>query len=331
MPDNASQQWSRKGRLWKIILLNLIVIIVGIHLVAYQRESARWAGHPYPEAKKSLIKANFGLLYGRFLTSIPGINEKSLIMRPIKSLTDHYVEEAMRYIPDTDGEKEMYWYVFRWGYIVWTAKGTVLNRNEAYSNDEVRQILDEMWPVLEGIGTKEIKDPIFIEMRYAALGNIAQLYFVNQPLFHIDWEAREFDWPVLWKDEVIAERNQKLFHWLVNLEKLYAEKYPEIVKKADRDPNRPIERNKRFQLASGSILAHQIVTGKYRNNPDFCNFDKDIYLKYYLDTRGYLLNLMKSPETSAAKKEELKYFIDKKVDKLLTNACKNLSISQDDN
>ncbi|WP_298086199.1 hypothetical protein, partial [uncultured Campylobacter sp.] len=98
----------------KLLLIALIALIVGNALM-YVNQRSEWLydGQPYPKAKEWLIGANFMMVYGNFLTKLPFVDEKSLIVQPVLALQDYFIKRWKENLPDDDAEKYADWYVFR--------------------------------------------------------------------------------------------------------------------------------------------------------------------------------------------------------------------------
>jgi len=115
--------------------LLLIALVVG-HIGMYVNKRSEWLydGQPYPKAKEWLIGANFMMVYGNFLTKLPFVDEKILIVQPVLALQDYFIKRWKENLPDDDAEKYADWYVFRlMMYIMNTSGSTVLYANNKYS------------------------------------------------------------------------------------------------------------------------------------------------------------------------------------------------------
>ena len=115
--------------------LLLIALVVG-HIGMYVNQRSEWLydGQPYPKAKEWLIGANFMMVYGNFLTKLPFVDEKILIVQPVLALQDYFIKRWKENLSDDDAEKYADWYVFRlMMYIMNTSGSTVLYANNKYS------------------------------------------------------------------------------------------------------------------------------------------------------------------------------------------------------
>jgi len=303
------------------------IIFIGFNVGFYKEERAEWVNdnHPYPAAKEYLVKANMCLAYGLLLTSLPFADEETFFVRSIIKLQHYFVEKAKEHIPDTDAEKEMYWYVFKHTYIIRKSKKVYLRHG--YSYDQVREILDEMWPVIEGIAEKDLKDPEFIEMRFGAFGNLAYLYSVNEPIYWYDEKTKNVDMNKAYKDTGKTERIYKLFHYFLKIDSLYKTEYPKVY---TRRGNVEID-NFTIHMLTKWILNHQISTNSYKKNRGFCDPGRNIYLQYYLASREFLFNELNEPDcteltTAHIQKNILTPWIDKKIDRV----CENLNLTKEE-
>jgi len=312
-------------KVWQVLIFALLIFFVAVNIMAFLNESKKWANHPYPEAKQYLVKANIVFGYGVMLTQLPFVNEKSIIMKPIKILLNHYVEEAKKHIPENDAEREMYWYVFRYYFIQKHARSVNLDGNNTYSTDEIKKILDEVWQVIEGISTKDIRTPLFRELRYAGMGNLSSMYLVNEKAYYENWHI--FNVTDSYKNDEKILRYYRLFGYLVKMDNFYKDKYPEIVRKHG---NQMID-NRNYYRCTSRILGYEIFTQKYKANNEFCNPEKNMYLKYYLDSRKYLVDFVENKNSDELKVNQTKkYVLNRDNENQISEVCTQLNIKKED-
>ena len=165
----------------KLLLIALIALIVG-HIGMYVNQRSEWLydGQPYKKAKEWLIGANFMMVYGNFLTKLPFVDEKSLIVQPVLALQDYFIKRWKENLPDDDAEKYADWYVFKLMiYIMNTSGSTVLYGNNKYSFEETIEFNEKAWETIENMIKYEAKDKMFQEIRYATFNNSSVIFAKN--------------------------------------------------------------------------------------------------------------------------------------------------------
>lgn len=222
----------------KLLLISLIALIVGNTLMyVNQRNEWLYDGQPYPKAKEWLIGANFMMVYGNFLTKLPFVDEKSLIVQPVLALQDYFIKRWKENLPDDDAEKYADWYVFR--LMMYIASDRIYLFMK-YDMDEVKKINEKAWETIENMVKYEAKDKMFQKIRYAAFNNSSVIFSKNVLANWSDIKNKNGQKLVNIKNETKSqdvkqhERLIKLREYIKYMNALYSSKYPEIYNKAKK-------------------------------------------------------------------------------------------------
>ena len=320
----------------KLLLISLIALIVGNTLMyVNQRNEWLYDGQPYPKAKEWLIGANFMMVYGNFLTKLPFVDEKSLIVQPVLALQDYFIKRWKENLPDDDAEKYADWYVFRlMMYIMNTSGSTVLYGNNKYSFEETIEFNEKAWETIENMVKFEAKDKMFQKIRLAAFNNLSIIftnnftaYWIKNPLYskpkskNYRSDESQVNIPKMLKDVKQHERLIKLREYIKYMNALYSSKYPEIYDKARKADTAEYLENKRIHVIASQILYWQIRTNRHANIDGFCQTDKNEYLKDYIETRKWFLA---NEDDLKAKGVSIKSTVIKSVDDKIKEVCEGV-------
>lgn len=302
----------------KIALITLIVGHAGMYIT--QRSEWLYKDQPYRKAKEWLIGANFMMVYGNFLTKLPFVDEKSFIVQPVLALQDYFIKRWKENLPNDDAEKYTDWYVFRlMAYIMNTSGSTVLYGNNKYSFEEVIKFNEKAWETIENMVKYEAKDKMFQEIRYAAFNNLSIIFTTN---FLVYWAQKKQNELII-KDVKQHERLIKLYDYIKYMDNLYSSKYPEIYNRAKKAEASEYFENERLHRITSQILYWQILTKRYQKIDDFCQADKNMYLKTYMDTISWFL---KNEEYLKTKDIDSRTKIKAWSKNKLKETCKNLNL-----
>ncbi|WP_445142196.1 hypothetical protein [Campylobacter sp.] len=81
------------------------------------------------------------------------------------------------------------------------------------------------------------------------------------------------------KDVKQHERLIKLYDYIKYMDNLYSSKYPEIYNRAKKAGASEYFENERLHRITSQILYWQILTNRYKKIDDFCQADKNMYLR----------------------------------------------------
>ncbi len=309
----------------KLLLIALIALIVGNALM-YVNQRSEWLydGQPYPKAKEWLIGANFMMVYGNFLTKLPFVDEKSLLVQPVLALQDYFIKRWKENLPDDDAEKYADWYVFR--LMMYIASDRIYLFMK-YDMDEVKKINEKAWETIENMVKYEAKDKMFQEIRYAAFNNSSVIFSKNVLANWSDIKNKNGRKLVNIKNETKSqdvkqhERLIKLREYIKYMNALYSSKYPEIYNKAKKAEAAEYYENARLHSIVSQILYWQILTNRYANIDGFCQTDKNEYLKDYIETRKWFLA---NEDDLKAKGVSIKSTVIKSVDDKIKEVCEDV-------
>ena len=316
----------------KLLLIALIALIVGNALM-YVNQRSEWLydGQPYPKAKEWLIGANFMMVYGNFLTKLPFVDEKSLIVQPVLALQDYFIKRWKENLPDDDAEKYADWYVFR--LMMYIASDRIYLFMK-YDMDEVKKINEKAWETIENMVKFEAKDKMFQKIRLAAFNNLSIIftnnftaYWIKNPLYskpkskNYRSDESQVNIPKMLKDVKQHERLIKLREYIKYMNALYSSKYPEIYDKARKAKTAEYFENERIHAIASQILYWQILTNRYAKIDGFCQTDKNEYLKDYIETRKWFLA---NEDDLKAKGVSIKSTVIKSVDDKIKEVCEDV-------
>lgn len=311
----------------KILVIVLISLIVGhIGMYIFQRNAWLYKDQPYPKAKEWLIFANFTLLYGNFLTKLPFIDEKSLILKPILKAQDYFVENWKANLPNDDAEKYLDWYIFRLKfYIVNTASSIVLYNNKKYKIDEVKEFHEKAWQSIENIVKYEAKDNEFQEIRYAAFNNLSMI-FVKNLVSHwgqFDYQNSKFhlDIETMLQDNEQHKRLMRLYKYIKDMDNFYLTKYHNFFVKNNVSISAQYYRNLRLYWITQQIL-HWLVSTNMINMRQFCDINSNNYLKDFLQARQWFLENKKLLKEQNAKFSTIENEIFEIANDKIKSVCK---------
>jgi len=232
------------------------------------------------------------MVYGHFLTKLPFVDEKSLIVRPVLALQDYFIKRWKENLPDDDAEKYADWYVFR--LMMYIASDRIYLFMK-YDMDKVKKINEKAWETIENMVKYEAKDKMFQEIRYAAFNNSSVIFSKNVLANWSDIKNKNGRKLVNIKNETKSqdvkqhERLIKLREYIKYMNALYSSKYPEIYNKAKKAEAAEYYENARLHSIVSQILHWQILTNRYANIDGFCQTDKNEYLKDYIESRDWLV------------------------------------------
>lgn len=320
----------------KILVIVLISLIVGhIGMYIFQRNAWLYKDQPYPKAKEWLIFANFTLLYGNFLTKLPFIDEKSLILKPILKAQDYFVEKWKTNLPDNDAEKYLDWYIFRLKiFIMDTANNITLYSNGKYQIDEVKEFHEKAWQTIENLVKYEAKDKEFQEIRYVAFNNLS-IIFVRNLITHwgyFDYQNKTFhlDKKVMLQDAKQHERLMKLYGYIKNMDNFYSTKYHQFFIKNNAEISAQYYRNLRLYELTQQILYWTISANmaNTQNTEIFCNKDSNTYLKDFLQTKQWFLENKEWLKKQGIKNPAAENKISEAVENKIKSVCKNKNLKK---
>lgn len=336
-----------KNKLKKSLQILLLVFLIGgAGMYFTQRSTWIYKGQPYPKAKEWLIPANMTLVLGVFLSKLPFVDERSLIMQPLFSLQDFFIRKWQENLPDNDAEKYTAWYVFKlMPHIMETGGGIVLYSSKKYSFDDVVRFNELSWKTIKNMVKYSAKDKEFQEIRYAAFNNLSALfvtnftaYWLHNPLlggFSSDIDKSKFENRYLTKDTYVNSTNMLndtkqhkrlivLYEWIKKMDKLYASKYPNIYQKIKNHKMAKYWEKSRLLKITYMILDYQITTKQYLNIDSFCTLHNK-YIKDYIKSKRWLLENI---EILKAKNIIIDNMISNKRDEQIQKVCPNIEIKK---
>lgn len=329
---------SFKNKKRKFALLLFIIIFFVGNIGFYIKERAKWIyeGQPYPQAKEWLIPANMMLVYGTILTKLPFIDERSFIMKPIIGLQDYFVKKWQENLPDDDAEKYLGWYIFRLRtYIEPNGGGIILYGSKQYTFSEVRKFNEQSWQTIEAMVKYETKDKEFNEIRLAAFNNLTALFVSNFTAYWVEnpdgigsvlSSESKLNIYKMYQDVRQHERLFKIYKWIKQMDKTYKNKYPKAYANAKNAEASQYWENSRMHELTNAIIEYFITRKKYLKILNFCEVDKNEYLKDYIDSKKWLL---KNEDFLKTKNISLKTTISKRKDKQIERMCPNINIKKE--
>ena len=317
--NKNKKRLTKKGIIFIVIILFFISYIISL----YSLEKEKWVNNnPYPKAKEYLVPANMLMLGTVVLSKVPFIDERSLIMKPLISMQDYYIEKWQENLPDDDAEKYLGWYFFRLNtLIVPNVRSTILYTDEIYSFEEVREMLDKIWFTLEKLHKHKAKDLEFEEMRYTAFLKLSYLYVDNAMAYWYNEREKAVNTYILDNDKKV-ERFIELYDWLQEIDAYYKNNYPEVYEK-----NRStFYDEKRIHQLMVWVLDYYNYANRYKQINGYCDNSKNIYLQEYLTSRSNLLDL--KAKESAMGQNAIDKTLSDFTDKRLNAVCNNLNLKK---
>lgn len=330
------------------LLLFVIIFFVG-NSGFYFKERAKWIydGQPYPQAKEWLIPANMMLVYGTTLAKLPFVDERSFIMKPIIGLQDYFVKKWQENLPNDDAEKYLGWYVFRLRtYIVPNGGGIILYSNKNYSFDEVIEFNEKGWKTIEATLKYEAKDEEFNEIRYAAFNNLSALfvsnftaYWIHNPVpynpDYIDQSILEnryltknsyVDTNTMLSDTKQHARLFKLYEGIKQINTLYKERFPDIYNQSKIEESSAYWENSRLHELADGLIYYLLETEQYKDNPIFCEIEKNSILADYIQSKKWLL---KHEDFLKTNKISIEKTVSNARDEQIQKACPNINLIEE--
>lgn len=272
----------------KLILLLLFPGFIVYILSFYFLEREKWVNdkHAYPEAKKWLVLTNITAFHRGYLSKLPFVDERSLIIQPLTLLQKFFIKKWQDNLPNNDAEKYLSWYLFELNLMILpNVNSVILYGHGIYTRKEVRVMLDKIWFDIEKISMYNAKDKEFNHMRYAAFLNLTYLYVKNAMAYWHDGKTiQSFK---INNDKEKFYRFLKLHKLIKKMDTYYKNNYYHIyvsLKDKRRD-------TKRLHKLLTWILDFYNVNGRYKQVLNYCDENKNIFLKEYLETRNTLLDL----------------------------------------
>jgi len=333
---NENKQNKKMTKRKSFLFLFVIIFLVG-NISFYLKERAKWMydGQPYPKAKEWLIPANMMLVYGTTLTTLPFIDERSFIMKPIIGLQDYFVSKWQENLPDDDAEKYLGWYFFNYmGGIVHNSSSILMYYENRYSYEETREALDKMWYTLEHITQYKAKDKEFEKMRYGAFNNLSLSYvenatiywfFEKKPLIEIYSTAPKqysLDIDMMLKDTEKTNRYILLFEWIDKMDRFYEKNYPKFY----NDSKNNFLENSRMSDLIRQIIFVVYRTKRYQSIDTFCDIEKNKFLKEHIKNRNTLIDFYNNKIYNNAIKEDINIRLKRNADEDFNKICKNLNL-----
>lgn len=304
----------------KKTFLFLVSFFIVYMISTYFIERNKWLTdeQPYLKAKEELIKANMLMIPIKILHKLPFINEKSAILQPLLFWQDKYIKAWQDNLPNDDAEKYLGWYLFRLdSLIIPNLESVILYTGKFYSFEKVRKLLDKIWFDMEKLAKYKAKDPLFEEMRYIAFQKLSFLYASNFISYWND-EDRNFNDKEFKKD--LQKMNNLLeLHKSISKMQNYYKKFNNKIYK--------VGKNDRYDYARTHSLSFWILdfyndTNKYKEFLNYCDRNKNIYLKDYLLSRNNLIDIFNNGDKSVDK------ILSDYTDNHLNEKCKNLNLKK---
>ena len=305
----------------KFLIFGLTFLIVA-NVTFYIKEKEKWIykGQPYSEAKKWLIPANIVLVYGTWLTKLPLIDERSLIMKPIISLQDYFVSNWQKNLPDNDAEKYLGWYIFKHStYLIPNAKSILLYNDGVYGFIETWEATDKAWEIIDSIVKYEAKDSEFNKIRYSAFLNLSFFYVKNASAFWYNANKGFFNKEMMFKDRKRMKRFYKLYDYIIKMDNYYERKFPQIFNKLI---NKSYENSTEYILTD-FILRDFLNQAEEENKVElFCeNLKENKYFTKHSKNKDELLKILS--KVSLLEKDSINRELNSSVDKKINQICIN--------
>ena len=295
-----------------------IIFFIVSNIIFYFNVRSKWMyeGQPYSQAKEWRIPSDMMMVYCSWLVKLPFVDERSLILKPFFSLKDYFTHKWEENLPIDDAERYMDDYFKYRFFIVPNIGSTVLYGTHIYNYDEVRNMLEEVWFIIDKFATLKAKDKEFEEIRYMGFNNLSYLYVTSAMAYWYD--GKTIDYESLSKDTKIMKRFIALYYYIKKMDKYYKIMNYKLYKQSKND----FVLNKRAHRLLVWILDYLTITKQYESQKEYCNSNKNIMLKEYIETRNNLLDLKKG-ETQLGQRSIEKALSDF-TDENLNKICKNL-------
>ncbi len=301
-----------------IIKLFFIIFVVA-NIVFYLNVRSKWMyeEQPYKEAKEWRIPADMMMIYCSWLVKLPFVDERSYILKPAFMLKDYFTHKWEENLPDDDAEKYMDNYFYIKVFVVPNLGSTIFYGHNVYELKEVRDMLDKTWFTIEKFATLKAKDKEFEEIRYSGFFNLSYSYVKNTMAY---WLTNEYkiDYKSLNSDAKNMKRFVKLYDYIKQMDNYYKNKYPKIYA-TYRDE---LLEAKRLHQLLVWIFNYFTRIKQYEKQKNYCNPNKNIMLKEYIDTRNNLLDLKIGQ--SEMRQESIEKTLSDFTDENLNKTCKNL-------
>ncbi len=307
----------------KIFILFIVPLFIVANLGTYQLQRSAWINknHPYSEAKEYLVGANILWLYGKIITSIPFVDENSLIMKPIINLQDYFIRNWQKNIPKNDAERYLGWYLFRLDSYVVPKIPSLILYDEPYTFDEARNMLDKTWYILDNITKYKAKDKEFEQMRYIAFQKLSYIYIKSVMAYWLN-DDKTINYTLLNNDHKRMKRFIRLYDELYKMQNHFKQTDPKIY----QNGKHKWFDNIRLHKLTAWIFYYFTIIKQYEIQKDYCNPSKNSMLKDYLITRNNLLDL----KNVATKMQDnsIESALSDSADTNLNQTCKKLNLKK---
>jgi len=266
----------------------------------------------YPQAKAYAIAADtlfFWHSVGVNIAISRGWGEYARLIRPedkvdtkIQKVQDLFLSKMYQYIPETDGEREMWYYKYKQLYM---AKIRYLPDSIHNPHPRLSNIMDDMYDTTYKLYSKPIKDKEFDKERYIPIAQMSY-YLISNIAYYVSYEHIEYQ-----KKVFKFMDNKALFQRQIDYAALLDNVYTKI--QTDPEVAKAFDEKSPYSLGllygALSVIHDDIMTFEMHNSFYPCNtlsmnkllkYDRDFYTWIFVSKKSSFKNL------SDIKQEQLK-------------------------
>ncbi len=191
----------------------------------YLAERRDWLG---PEntnlaAKEYYVWNNMVFAYRKLLAAV--LRPDHPLMTPLNALQDYLYEKGVALLPPGDGEV---------GIWKWKFKLYLYGRRDYMPEGRAVEMLDDLWDVLETLGTQPISDPEMELERLKTFPTVALFYSLHQWKYFGTTPSPE-RWTALIRDHDKATRASKITDWLQKVREAWS-RHPSVQTELAQSP-----------------------------------------------------------------------------------------------
>ena len=197
----------------KRFLIKASQIVFLILAVVYVRQRTTWMGsdNTHYKAKEYYVAGQVVFAHRRIMEF--ALHPENIMIRPYTALQNLVFRCGTRYLPEDDGER--YVWENHWCLYLYTRK---MLRPIGVTSDKYEPamvaLLDRCWETMEGMATREIKDPQMRREYYLGYPSLASYY----TLYHGHYTGKFMNSAkISRKTEFLIRRNYKTLEWLDQL------------------------------------------------------------------------------------------------------------------
>ncbi|NOY45951.1 MAG: hypothetical protein GXP50_10960 [Deltaproteobacteria bacterium] len=256
---------------WKMATGVAVVFFLTTNVSLYRSERRAWLG---PEntnraAKEYYVWNSMVFAYRSVLAMV--LRPDHPLMAPLNALQDYLYEKGVSLLPPGDGEV---------GIWKWKFKLYLYGRRDYMPEDRAVEMLDDLWEVLETLGTQPISDPEMELERLKTFPTVALFYSLHQWKYFGTTPSPE-RWTALIGDQDKAARASKIAGWLQKVREGWS-RHPSVQAELARSP---IIRIAYYWATVG--FTETVLSRKNRQGELTC---EDPYLALFLQVRREFLD-----------------------------------------